>query len=375
MESDLVEILVNKSEDAVCEICRQKVVGETKRYHVFYEHFTLYVKCKLCEQEFSNETEMSLIDVDEYFSHQSTAHGNLSRGCLFCKQFIEVNTFSRHLIHMHWKQLFCLCNTCGVSADSSTPLCILKGISVGGHLLKKHSIPNLEKVSCEICGVIVLQFNLAKHIKLVHEGAREICELCGKSFNDVDRHKKRVHVESRHQYQCTICDKKLTSKWNLTVHNRLHTGEKPFTCEVCGKSFHQKVELKLHARNNHENPRKLQHNKKVKTARTSKLAKTVGSTVSKKSKSMSDIRVPLLHEDVLQAMISPSKLPASSNVYTVTPSQPCSGALLSSTGNNVNSVQNVTVIDVHDNKDSSGPQLVWITQAHSSEDISMEAPS
>ncbi|XP_031701587.1 telomere zinc finger-associated protein [Anarrhichthys ocellatus] len=46
--------------------------------------------------------------------------------------------------------------------------------------------------------------------------------------------------------QCPICDKSFKSKYYLKVHNRRHTGERPFGCLKCGKRYFRKENLLLH---------------------------------------------------------------------------------------------------------------------------------
>ncbi|KAM8863463.1 telomere zinc finger-associated protein isoform 2-T5 [Spinachia spinachia] len=46
--------------------------------------------------------------------------------------------------------------------------------------------------------------------------------------------------------QCPVCDKSFKSKYYLKVHNRRHTGERPFGCLKCGKRYFRKENLLLH---------------------------------------------------------------------------------------------------------------------------------
>ena len=47
-------------------------------------------------------------------------------------------------------------------------------------------------------------------------------------------------------YPCCYCQKPLPSPSALREHELIHTGEKPFSCEVCGKGFTRKRNKKAH---------------------------------------------------------------------------------------------------------------------------------
>lgn len=121
--------------------------------------------------------------------------------------------------------------------------------------------------SCVVCRKSPNSKNELKSRMRVHtEEQPYSCSSCGRKFsnrNNLFRHNRPQHLDrsnfekktpekkettSRVSTSCSICSKVLPCKSQLTVHERVHTGERPFSCLDCGHSTNTKNELKNHMR-------------------------------------------------------------------------------------------------------------------------------
>ena len=82
-----------------------------------------------------------------------------------------------------------------------------------------------------------------------HVSKEYSCKNCGKSFQSKFRFTihERIHTGVK-PYVCVICKKAFIRKDKLNEHKRIHTGEKPYSCELCKKAYSSNSKLLKHNR-------------------------------------------------------------------------------------------------------------------------------
>ncbi|XP_062290683.1 zinc finger protein 883-like [Scomber scombrus] len=233
---------------------------------------TFALKC-LMERHYLTHTKPHLCsECGKRFAglHGLNAHSRRHTGekiykCSDCgTKFAYKSTFNRHMRQHSLKR-------------STTHTCTLCENQFAGVLaLQRHRCCALEKTF--VCSLCPETFNcrrsLADHENL-HPGDRDfICEMCGESFlssSSLTTHRvthmqkeNYCHVHglncggvlkehlSKHSgeklFTCEVCGKGCSHRSALKHHMLTHTGERPYVCETCGKRCGHASALQNHMR-------------------------------------------------------------------------------------------------------------------------------
>ncbi|XP_071340347.1 zinc finger protein ZFP2-like [Trachinotus anak] len=111
---------------------------------------------------------------------------------------------------------------------------------------------------CPICSkVFKFKSLLASHSTVHSEARPHACDLCSRSFrrlSHLKRHREVVHANGARlpqSFVCHICGKDKKCRSQLARHVIIHTGERPFACDLCAARFNRSGNLQQHKRRMH----------------------------------------------------------------------------------------------------------------------------
>ncbi|XP_067635455.1 uncharacterized protein [Eurosta solidaginis] len=214
---------------------KQKILKrKPKRYKNIRDKNYQY-PCDICGKHFKTTWDLN--------RHERSHSDEKPHKCDSCeKRFTQAATLREHMrTHTGEKPYKCkYCERC------FTTRCVLNT-----HLRVNHLGDNIHR--CEFCP---LSFRLASELRLhstTHKD--EDPETRERNMAALREEEAKVKVnrgknicDKNYQYPCDICGKRLKKKWDLNLHKRIHSGEKPHKCDCCEMRFIKAATLREHMR-------------------------------------------------------------------------------------------------------------------------------
>ncbi|XP_049870479.1 uncharacterized protein LOC126369927 isoform X2 [Pectinophora gossypiella] len=230
-----------------CEICEKRFVTRQKlREHQNTHSGRAPVKCTHCEQTFRRYSNMvqhrdrhhylKKLKVRDFVCHcgavfhskakllwHKETHDEKPKSCQYCSEkFVHSSSLTRHVRRTH-----------------------------NEYYVPDKNKGKVENVTCPVCKQVYLRTNLRAHL-LTHSGKRPyVCIICNKSFTtkwNLKLHRWTHMSRSAKPFKCSLCKGAFIRHTEYISHMNSHKSVRPYTCNYCGCQFIRKYNCQRHVR-------------------------------------------------------------------------------------------------------------------------------
>ncbi|XP_014371580.2 zinc finger protein 2 homolog [Papilio machaon] len=223
-----------------CPFCKQLIRRNSLTQHIKYVHNNK-PRCNVCFKTFANQHNLK--------RHMMIHNDIREFECDIClKRFHQKITMQTHRLN-HLNAFSC--NQCDMTFKTKEALTthrdfdecskskVIKAKEELMKTVKQEITTNLGKVlgyACSLCKkMFSLESALEQHIESTH--------IVESEFSDTQKIMRNRNIK---RFECHICGKSCASQAMLTMHERVHTNERPFPCQLCPLRFKTKTHLRTH---------------------------------------------------------------------------------------------------------------------------------
>ncbi|XP_055019966.1 zinc finger protein 271-like isoform X3 [Boleophthalmus pectinirostris] len=222
-----------------CSVCQKRFGTMWKLQRHIGIHTEKPFSCSTCEKTFNQKSNLD--------KHEKK-HKKKPIRCSTCKRSFETKCFLAQHVKRHLHEKTYNCPMCEKTFSQKCDLIVHERIHTGERAPSICSAAQMETnadgdhdnhVQIRTRSSTAQNSSLSPKYKSAPETSATV--------NNADMSGTAEGAEDK-KHQCSVCQKRFGTKWNLQRHTGIHTGEKPFSCSTCKRSFTTKVILAQHVK-------------------------------------------------------------------------------------------------------------------------------